>query len=39
MKTKCTENRFSRKSLGCREVVARFDGGDVTSDGGAILLR
>ena len=39
MNTECSEDRFSCKSLGRREVVARFDGGDITSDGGAILLR
>ena len=39
MKTKCSKDRFSCKSLGPRGVVARFDGGDITSDGGAILLR
>ena len=39
MKTECSEDRFSCKPLGRREVVARFDGGDITSDGGAILLR
>lgn len=35
MNTECTEDRFSCKSLERREVVARFDGGDITSDGGA----
>ncbi len=39
MNTDCSEDRFSCKSLGRREVVARFDGGDITSDGGSILLR
>ena len=39
MKTECSEDRFSCKPLGRRGVVARFDGGDITSDGGAILLR
>jgi len=39
VKTECSEDRFSCKPLGRRGVVARFDGGDITSDGGAILLR
>ncbi len=39
MKTECSDDRFSCKFLGRRGVVARFDGGDITSDGGAILLR
>lgn len=39
MKTECTGERFQCKSLGKRSVIARFDGGDITSDGGALLLR
>ncbi len=39
MKKECSDDRFSCKPLGRREVVARFDGGDITSDGGALLLR
>jgi hypothetical protein len=39
VKTECRDERFSCKPLGRRGVVARFDGGDITSDGGAILLR
>ncbi len=39
MKTECTGERFECKSLGKRSVIARFDGGDITSDGGALLLR
>jgi hypothetical protein len=39
VKTECSEERFSCKPLGRRGVVARFDGGDISSDGGAILLR
>ena len=27
------------QNLGGRELVARFDGGDITSDGGALLLK
>jgi hypothetical protein len=39
METECSAERFQCKPLGKREVVARFDGGDITSDGGALLLR
>ena len=39
MKTECTGGRFECKSLGKRSVIARFDGGDITSVGGALLLR
>jgi len=37
--TQCTQTVFSFEDLGAREVVASFDGGRVTSDGGALLLR
>ena len=30
---------FLFQGLGRREVVARFDGGTITSDAGALLLR
>ena len=39
MKTECIGERFGCKPLGRRDVVARFDGGDITSDGGSLLLR
>lgn len=39
MKTECTADVPGFKPLGKRDVVARFDGGDVTSDGGGLLLR
>ena len=39
MKTECSGERFGCKPLGRRDVVARFDGGDITSDGGSLLLR
>ena len=39
MATKCNQLRFDFHSLGSREVVARFDGGRITSDGGGLLLR
>lgn len=38
MITECTTTTFSFQPLGTRQVHARFDGGAVTSDGGALLL-
>ena len=37
--TECTSGEFVFETLNRRQVVARFDGGDISSDGGAILLR
>lgn len=37
--TECIESSFGFKALGKREIVARFDGGTISSDGGAVLLR
>ena len=39
MQTQCTQRSFGFQQVGGREIVARFDGGRVTSDGGGILLR
>ncbi len=39
MSTECTRVSFDLETLGGREIVARFDGGRVTSDGGGLLLR
>ena len=39
METQCTQRTFGFQRLGGREIVARFDGGRVTSDGGGVLLR
>jgi len=39
MKTQCSQQTFTFQPLGRRDVVARFDGGRVTSDGGGVLLR
>jgi len=39
MMTECTQNSFAFHPLGRRSVIARFDGGKITSDGGALLLR
>jgi hypothetical protein len=37
--TECNQSSFGFKALGGREIVARFDGGTISSDGGAFLLR
>ena len=37
--TECTQTSFTFADHGRRQVVARFDGGMITSDGGAMLLR
>lgn len=37
--TQCTPTDLVFQSLGSRDVVARFDGGLITSDAGALLLR
>ena len=39
MTTECNAESFLFQSLGRPEVVARFDGGTITSDAGALLLR
>jgi hypothetical protein len=39
MKTECNQESFGFHALGRREVVGRFDGGQITSDGGGLLLR
>ena len=39
METQCNQRTFGFQQVGGREIVARFDGGRVTSDGGGILLR
>ena len=38
MKTECSQDRFSFHSDSHREVIGRFDGGAISSDGGAVLL-
>ena len=38
MLTECTTTTFDFQPLGTRQLQARFDGGAVTSDGGALLL-
>jgi len=37
--TQCNESRLGFGSEGRREVVAEFNGGTISSDGGALLLR
>ena len=37
--TECIQSSFGFKGCGSREIVARFDGGTISSDGGALLLR
>ena len=39
MDTDCTGQRYLFQGSGRREVVASFDGGRISSDGGALLLR
>ena len=39
MVAECKGRTLKFQGLGRREVIARFDGGDITSDGGALLLR
>src|SRR5438445_8740510 len=37
--TECNQCCFGFEACGSREIVARFDGGTISSDGGAFLLR
>ena len=37
--TECNQSSFGFEGCGKREIVARFDGGTISSDGGAFLLR
>ena len=39
MATECNQQSFEFHALRRRDVVARFDGGHITSDGGGLLLR
>jgi Transposase DDE domain group 1 len=39
MPTQCIQKSFTFHALGKRDVVARFDGGRITSDAGGLLLR
>ena len=37
--TECIQSNFGFKGCGSREILARFDGGTMSSDSGAFLLR
>jgi len=37
--TECNQSSLGFEACGKREIVARFDGGTISSDGGAFLLR
>src|SRR5215217_9273278 len=37
--TECTQSGFGFEACGSRKIVARFDGGTISTDGGAFLLR
>ena len=37
--TECTQSGFEFEACGSRQIVTRFDGGAISSDGGAFLLR
>ena len=37
--TECRPKAFEFHPLNSREVVAQFDGGDITSDAGGLMLR
>ena len=39
MKTECNPSRLEFHALGQRKVVSKFDGGNITSDAGGLLLR
>ena len=39
MSTECNQSRFEFHVVSKRQVVARFDGGAITSDAGGLLLR
>ncbi len=39
MQTECSQDSFGFASLGSRKVTAAFDGGAITSNAGALLLR
>ena len=39
MRTECNPEQLEFHALGRRDVIGRFDGGRITSDGGGLLLR
>ncbi|MEJ2245261.1 MAG: transposase, partial [Acidobacteriota bacterium] len=39
MKTQCNPSQLEFHALGKRKVIGKFDGGNITSDAGGLLLR
>jgi hypothetical protein len=39
MKTQCSPSQLEFHALGSRKVIGKFDGGNITSDAGGLLLR
>ena len=39
MKTECSTIQLKLQALHSRDVIAKFDGGNITSDSGSLLLR
>ena len=39
MQTHCKPTKYEFQPLGARKVESAFDGGSITSDGGALLLK
>ena len=39
MNTECSTDQLAFHALGRRTVVGRLDGGEISSDGGGLLLR
>src|SRR5262245_57807327 len=39
MQTECRNEKLEFQACGVRQVVAEFDGGTITSDGGVLLLK
>ena len=39
METQCTPSQLEFHAIGQREIVGKFDGGNITSDAGGLLLR
>ena len=37
--TKCNRNNIEFSSLGRKKIIADFEGGNITSDAGGLLLR
>jgi hypothetical protein len=39
METQCTPSQLEFHAIGNREIIGKFDGGNITSDAGGLLLR